>query len=979
MSIHRRRSYSLGEDCDNNDKENVSTSPPITINLLKKPINDQIIISGAEKRAEDDRCVGKDFGTEMAEDNSDVFITESELNGDPLNIEAKDRHVNSQVRKSGHDMEKEKTLIMKCANNASMSNSQNVTEEIKNNDEHFSSILEEAPVSETLDKNLCSYACPDCQKTFTCWLAARGHMKIIHGKVQKLADYSVFMVRTVVHVCKICSQKVICDSTFLNRHMRKHRMSLPEYKMQYACESVSKIKQLKLLEEGTISKGKIGNLCRFACPRCKKTTKSLSVLRRWHSDHQLKCSFPIKYNTWEEFAIKVVTHQCGICSKIILCEKDFILMHARLHKIKSVNEYVEKTGSVMKPSMRKRRETIQEIEKCEVLKSVDSNHKNTSEKSKSHKSKEVSPLVKSPGITSEVSINSQDESDKSHHMSNILEEAPVSETLDKDLCSFSCTECQETLSTWQGIKCHMKATHQIIPKNSEHLRYMLKIVVHICKICSEKVICESTFLNHHVRKHNMSLQEYKLQFACESVSRTKQFKLLEEGKSSNDQIGNMCEFTCPHCEMINNSFATLRSQHRTKRTNCPFKIRYKSWEECATSVTTHSCGICSKLLPCDMEFIKEHIRQHKIKSVNEYLKKTGCVRELRMSERKQEENNRPCSSSDNIWSFLDSLPISETLNHDSCTYMCSECNHSCTYWEELKIHMKTQHMKAITISEITEFFLSATSHVCRICSRKLLCERQFLKQHLRKHNMSLSEYKLQFDCYSQSKIKKEKLLEEGTLSKGEIGNLCQFTCPQCNATSNSFETMRRKHEGKKVECSFKINSKNWEEFATKVVTHNCGICDKLLPCDSKIIMWHVAKHDIKSIKVYAEKTGNYLVSEAKSGNTSGCKKMGKGTLEDLEKNAKTLESVGNFCKYTCEMCGHSEKGWLAMNNHLKENNHWSPSGKEWCRYITKYVLHQCKICETKLANDKFILAYHTKKSHQMSLPEYATKFGIENN
>ncbi len=103
----------------------------------------------------------------------------------------------------------------------------------------------------------------------------------------------------------------------------------------------------------------------------------------------------------------------------------------------------------------------------------------------------------------------------------------------------------------------------------------------------------------------------------------------------------------------------------------------------------------------------------------------------------------------------------------------------------------------------------------------------------------------------------------------------------------------------------------------------------------------------------------------------------KSTSETQGSSATILDNIGNYCKYKFGKCEHSDNSWLSMSNHLKDKNHWSPSGKEHHRYMTKIVLHECKICKKILANDKMVITCHAKKSHNnMSLAEYAAKFEL---
>ncbi len=1032
----------------------------------------------------------------LLEDHNGTHVVEEDIDNedeDKMDVDTNDeRDVDADEMAMDDTTDGNKRF---CDQNASLETSKGQSSEV-------SSVLEAAPVAKSFDTGLCSYKCSDCESTFTSWLGVKYHMRAKHERVLKLCDHLRFVKRAFVHICKICSEKVLCDSAILSIHMRKHNISVPKYKLQYECVSQTENKQLKLLENGASSRMTIGNLCQFTCPECSITSNSFDIFRRQHAAKHTECFLKICPKQWHKFVTRIVTHNCGVCNKLLLCDMEFIMDHVKQHKINTKYAYAKRTGCVKDAMPRKlEEENIEEgsvsssnTNRNDLHKSPPNNRdsiedhlKKEDDSESESKIKQMELLAEGPSSNVEIGNLCQFKCPqcstvcnsfgnlkrkhngknvkcshkikaklwekyvtsvtthkcglceepipcdfhfilvhaRSHHiysigefaektgkvlptdqklnwkvkkgMSNLkdqknnstdlihngdkskykclqcghsdenwstmfnhleekdhfsppgpewswLKNAHISETLDAALCGYKCSDCNGNYSRWNDVISHVKIHHKKTLKNSDVKTFLSKAIVHVCKICFEKVLCDSRFLSHHMMsKHKLTVPEYKNQYDCHGQSKIKQTKLLEEGASSDMEIGNFCQFMCPHCRTIFNNFGSLKKHHKRKDVKCSHTTRGMFWEKYATKITTHNCGVCYKPMPCDFHFILTHVRCHNISSISEYIEKTGSVvtadqaKRFKKGNKNQFENNWKSPKDQQAW------------------------------------------------------------------------------------------------CRGESSMKQMKLLNEGTSSNIEIGNLCKFMCPQCKTTYNNYASLIRRHTGKEAKCSLKIGKKRWETYVTDVTTHNCGVCDKPLLCDFLYILAHIKCHDIKSLSEYAEKTGCFLSSEQtkffknrnkikledqqksvtkpkrdvsadqnssySKGNINTSEDQGKGgkktetvisadqksrcntgnksTSETQGSSAKILENIGNYCNYKCGKCEHSNNSWQSMCSHLKEENHWLPAGKERYRYMTKIVLHECKICKKLLANDKFVMACHAKKSHSnMSLEEYAAKFEL---
>ncbi len=141
-----------------------------------------------------------------------------------------------------------------------------------------SSILDSASVSPSADPGLCRFACSDCSLTFITWKRLTDHVKKAHNKLVRKCELEGVLFKASVHICKICSMKVLNDHYFLAIHFKSvHKMFVTQYRQQYNCHSVQSIHKMQLLktmETSRQSEKVIGNLCTFRCPGCNKVCYS---------------------------------------------------------------------------------------------------------------------------------------------------------------------------------------------------------------------------------------------------------------------------------------------------------------------------------------------------------------------------------------------------------------------------------------------------------------------------------------------------------------------------------------------------------------------------------------------------------------------------------------------------------------------------------------------------------------------------------
>ncbi len=214
--------------------------------------------------------------------------------------------------------------------------------------------------------------------------------------------------------------------------------------------------------------------------------------------------------------------------------------------------------------------------------------------------------------------------------SSILDSASVSQSASSGLCRFACSNCSSIFQSWEYLQFHEKKVHN----NSIHQwnveAFLFKASVHICKICSQKVLSDFYFLNvHFINTHGMYLSKYRQLYNCNSVQNIKITHLsrrTQNAKESDNEIGNFCVFKCPGCKKIFETKSTLYHHCSPKLGNCQQLESSVDWRTCIEEVVTHKCKMCSKLLLCDNSLIVMHVwNAHNIKSIGEYAKKAGCT------------------------------------------------------------------------------------------------------------------------------------------------------------------------------------------------------------------------------------------------------------------------------------------------------------------------------------------------------------------
>ena len=168
-----------------------------------------------------------------------------------------------------------------------------------------------------------------------------------------------------------------------------------------------------------------------------------------------------------------------------------------------------------------------------------------------------------------------------------LSSAPRSDVID-DLCEFSCLKCGKCFDIMDRLRMHRKKG-PCQGKTDVNSQTVSKQVAYECSLCQKLLLCDrSAITNHLYRRHRMNRDEYLAKTGQTYVSNTWRQRKEEEkmgrlkenipatpvvyndsmlqGFASSErvtlEIGNLCAFRCPSCELDFTSYCVLKSHQR---------------------------------------------------------------------------------------------------------------------------------------------------------------------------------------------------------------------------------------------------------------------------------------------------------------------------------------------------------------------------------------------------------------------------------
>ncbi len=461
--------------------------------------------------------------------------------------------------------------------------------------------------------------------------------------------------------------------------------------------------ELKIaLEHASVSE-KVADLCEYQCPKCERLFKSRSNLCKHFRESKHATGFKGCVNN---YLVKIIAHECSVCSQKILCDKTTIVAHISKRHNHSLKDYFQNT---------------KDTNFCSKI-----------------EEKKISKLV----------------------LQKAIEKAPVSKSVSSQ-CKYQCTSCNKVFATRPAFSKHMKKTKHATLFRGDINNFLIKIVAHKCLICSKKILCDgNVILCHLIENHKInSLKEYVTTTLAQHNGRISMKLDLDtfsgSSKQPTERIGNLCKFSCQVC-----SFLSYRWEVMVQHLKSAAHVTFKSADKYATTVNLHKCYICLELVLCDCRIIMNHLKTiHNNMSVVCYkkLKNLPSKKELYAffgTKLKYAIKDIPAVEPlPYLVSKPKSLPDHQVTRDtgNCCFFKCLLCYKSDFSYSRLCWHSKYEHQLKHVKCKI-EYLTEARYHKCHICSKVVLCDNQIIMRHIRMHKISLTRYNNEYVLKSSQRV-----------------------------------------------------------------------------------------------------------------------------------------------------------------------------------------------------------------------------------
>ncbi len=332
---------------------------------------------------------------------------------------------------------------------------------------------------------------------------------------------------------------------------------------------------------------------------------------------------------------------------------------------------------------------------------------------------------------------------------------------------------------------------------------------------------------------------------------------LENAKLS-DTVQNLCKYQCPKCYKIYKSSDSL-CLHFTKTKHVLLSKGTSKTTDFLIEIVAFQCTMCYKKILCNIKNIVSHFKHtHKITSIIEYCAKNDIEYKIRHGKFKEDFNlfysNHPKK-----------YQISQNIDN-LCKYKCRHCDYVCRLWKKMSQHITTTgHGPSQTP---TQFVTEVTFYECQLCDKVMLCDLRIIKDHIRNHKVTVTEYKRkhQNNQYENSKYletqymhKMQWFLKDIPVFKGksiciskprslqsyqttkDTGNISFFKCPVCSRSNISYSCLFAHAVDRHKVKHFPFKT----EYITEARYHKCHICAKIVLCDNVILRNHLYIHKIK--------------------------------------------------------------------------------------------------------------------------------------
>jgi len=613
--------------------------------------------------------------------------------------------------------------------------------------------------------NKCIFKCVLCDTTMDSRRKFEGHVKGKHEMM--MGDYATQHGRTIEHeekhTCQVeeCSSTFLWDSVALLGHLKLKHDSLPlqEYEKKYMATYKDKSEKSKT----TIPSGynvSWANRCIFKCIICDTTKKS-----RKKFEKHIKLMHQKNLSEYQKEHGKTMAvdkkHLCQIehCNSTFTWDSTSFVHHFRLkHENMTLQEY-EQTFMVNYKEKADQgavdaNEESSEINQCTYLCQI-CEHKFTSENGfKNHLKKDhtvgLDSYKKDFGweIDNKVLHTCQLCQENTELLWNSNElflhakevhQMPAEQYLQKHIkswttsdtdyiseeekwmfkCRFGCKECKLSFNKKEHLQKHLVDVHKSQETLDDQKLNFIRKEFHKCLICKTKteILWDKMNIENHLRSnHVIGMSTYHKYLAAQPQ------------KQQDDDWMNKCLFKCivEGCGSVFNTSILLGKHFMDVHKDG--KI-YDMKQSPVLKMVRHVCQICCEDLMWESAYLSPHFEKHNVEP-EEY-----------------KEKYMPSYQFNEI--FL--VPVQQKTEEESeeilswtagTLYLCNICNQEVAGLYQFEKHLKTLHQTDYKQYERshTDFVKFPGFHICKVCQKNVKHDRKPLKNHMKEHNISITEY-----------------------------------------------------------------------------------------------------------------------------------------------------------------------------------------------------------------------------------------------
>ncbi len=402
-----------------------------------------------------------------------------------------------------------------------------------------------------------------------------------------------------------------------------------------------------------------------------------------------------------------------------------------------------------------------------------------------------------------------------------------------NMCLFQCLECGKSLNAWTALKEHMANICIQKLTLTDVDRYITRAICHVCKVCSVQVLCDKFMINRHLtNRHKMIITQYTDKFGYDTSKRVPEV-------TYSDTIGNLCVFKCVDCGETMDSRRSLGHHQKNYSHGKKFKLGEK-----LSKIVYHKCKLCNRRILCDTTILTIHMK--------------SCHR-LNLEEYSERAKVSIVQNQKNSTSLARSFKLCQNIKN-ACVFSCNICSKKHVSLLNFQRHLKTHQPDSI--GSLSTCIVQGFSYQCKLCSRVMLCDRSIFREHMTKKHYSIWKgrklIKAQYyemreaflegtptssAVWNRSVLPINKVLIKEFTSK--IGDLCTFSCPECDEKSfYTFSSILRH-----CKKSHDSNLSYGPSLVSVARCHACLICSKAILCDRYFIKGHLrGAHKMKISK-----------------------------------------------------------------------------------------------------------------------------------